>query len=197
MSAVYREIEFNIFSAQDLRNVRILGGKMSPYVVAWIHPDLKAYSPADVKGGPNPKWNADIVVFCDEALLDRPHDAVVNLELHDAGGSSNRLIGSVSFPLSDLPGNIFMNHKEHSDPVFLNLPVRRPSGREQGVLNFSMRLGGVSQKSLPPEARYEVGQQPLNNEGMDNGLGCCGIPTHFYKEQYDVHLQDGRNVIAH
>lgn len=51
-----------------------------------------------------------------------------------------------------------------------------------------MRLGGVLQKLFLLEVCYEVGQQFLNNEGMDNGFGCCGIFIYFYKEQYDVYF---------
>lgn len=96
---------------------------MSLYVVVWIYFDLKVYSFVDVKGGLNFKWNVDIVVFCDEVLLDCFYDVVVNLEFYDVGGSLNRFIGFVLFFLFDLFGNIFMNYKEYSDLVFLNLLV--------------------------------------------------------------------------
>lgn len=118
----YREIEVNLFSAEDLRDVRIFGGKMSPYVVAWVHHDMKAYSPVDVKGSTNPTWNAKLLVYGDEAALEHPDEAVVYFELHDANSTSNRLIGYLAFPLTDLPANI-TSLKEPSEPVFLNLPV--------------------------------------------------------------------------
>lgn len=122
MATTYREIELNIFSAHDLRDVRIFGGKMSPYVVAWVHHDLKAYSPADVKGSTDPSWHAKLLLYCNEAALDHPDEAVIYFELHDAASASDRLIGALSYPLSELPGHI-SSHKEPSDAVFLNLPV--------------------------------------------------------------------------
>jgi hypothetical protein len=120
--AAYREIELNVFSASDLRDVRIFGGKMSPYVVAWIHHDMKAYSPVDEKGSTNPSWNSKLMVYGDEAALVHPDEAVIYFELHDAASTSNRLIGSLTLPLADLPGNIAAI-KEPREPVVLNLPV--------------------------------------------------------------------------
>lgn len=117
----YREIEVNLFSASDLRHVRIFGGKMSPYVVAWIHHDMKAYSPADVKGSTNPRWNATLRVYGEEAALEHPDEAVVYFELRDAASTSDRLIGTLALPLADLPGADTL--KEPSEAMFLNLPV--------------------------------------------------------------------------
>jgi hypothetical protein len=118
----YREIEVNVFSAHDLRDVRVFGGKMSPYVVAWIHHDMKAYSPADVKGSTNPTWNTKLLVYGEEAALEHADEAVVYFQLHDASSTSHRIIGSLALPLADLPGNVAML-REPSEAVFLNLPV--------------------------------------------------------------------------
>lgn len=120
MSA-YREIELNVFSAADLRDVRIFGGKMSPYLVAWIHHDMKAYSPVDVKGSTSPTWNAKLMVYGEEAAMAHPDEAVVYFELHDAASTSNRLIGFLAFPLADLPSNV--GTVKPNEPVFLSLPV--------------------------------------------------------------------------
>lgn len=206
----YREIELNVFSAEDLRDVRIFGGKMSPYLVAWIHHDMKVYSPVDMKGSTSPSWNAKMVVHGDEAALQHPDEAVVYFELHDAASVSNRLIGSLSLPLADLPGNI-ASLKEPSEPVFLNLPVKRPSGREQGVLNLSLKMGGVTHEPVLSDARHE--EEAHFHGGAAAGManessllpspsssppssfaatGCCAFP-HFYRDD----RVDGTNVFAH
>lgn len=198
----YREIEFNIFSAHDLRDVRIFGGKMSPYVVAWIHHDLKAFSPADVKGGTEPTWNAKLLLYCDEAALDHPDEAVVYFELHDSGSTSNRLIGSLSYPLSDLPGNMATRTAPPSEAVFLNLPVKRPSGREQGVLNFTLKMGAVTHQPIPSDALHEDAPSTaphaagMADEESSFAAGCCVLP-HFSRDDHTFHSHDGPNMIAH
>ncbi|KAG0592772.1 hypothetical protein M758_1G272000 [Ceratodon purpureus] len=195
MATTYREIELNIFSANDLRDVRYFGGKMSPYVVAWVHHDLKAYSPADVKGSTDPSWHTKLLVYCNEDALHHPDEAVIYFELHDAASTSDRLIGALSYPLSELPGHI-ASSKEPSEPVFLNLPVKRPSGREQGVLNISLKMGGVTQQPISSEDPHHVhhvqhGDGAMAPDDESFLAGCCGLP-HFPRDE-----QVGSNVTAH
>lgn len=194
--AAYREIELNIFSASDLRDVRIFGGKMSPYVVAWIHHDMKAYSPVDEKGSTNPSWNAKLMVYGDEAALVHPDEAVIYFELHDAASTSDRLIGSLTLPLADLHGNIAAM-KEPSEPVVLNLPVKRPSGRQQGVLNFTLKMGGVTHEPVLSEVRHDQEENAAaagrlaDDELSCAPAGCCVPIPHFHREDA------GTNVFAH
>jgi len=193
-STLHREIELNIFSAHDLRDVRIFGGKMSPYVVAWVHHDLKAFSPADVKGGTDPTWNAKLLLYCTEAALEHPDEAVIYFELHDAASASDRLIGALSYPLSELPNNL-ASRKEPSDAVFLNLPVKRASGREQGVLNFTLKMGGVTQlQPIPQEDPHRV----HDDDDVPFAAGCCVLP-HFPRDDHNFHrpADVGPNVVAH
>lgn len=196
MAATYREVEVNLFSAHDLRDVRIFGGKMSPYVVAWVHHDLKAYSPADVKGSTDPSWNAKLLLYCSEAALRHPDEAVIYFELHDANSVSDRLIGNLSYPLLDLPGNL-ISRPEPSDAVFLNLPVKR-SGREQGVLNISLKVGGVTQQPIPQDDPYHGSAAMAPDEDSFDG-GCCILP-HFARDDRGFHRPaeiGGPNVAAH
>lgn len=200
MVASYREIEVNVFSAHDLRDVRIFGGKMSPYVVAWVHHDLKAYSPVDVKGSTDPTWNAKLLLYCNEAALDHPDEAVVYIELHDAASASDRLIGALSYPLSEPP----QLRKQPSDAVFLNLPVRRPSGREQGVLNFALKMGGVTRQPIPQDEPAvhpgNAAMAPAHDHDDDETVvgGCCVLP-HFPRDDHTFHrtADVGPNVVAH
>jgi len=194
----YREIELNIFSAEYLRDVRIFGGKMSPYVVAWIHHDMKAYSPVDAKGSTCPTWNAKLMIYGREDRLVHPDEAIIYFEIHDAGSASNRLIGSLTLPLADLPNNIAAS-KEPSEPVFLNLPVKRPSGREQGVLNFTLRMGGVTNEPVVSEPQHEEGEEAGGHAQTPPSAfaasGCCGLP-HFYRDEHIFHREDDNHHVA-
>jgi hypothetical protein len=195
----YREIELNIFSAEDLRDVRIWGGKMSPYVVAWIHHDMKAYSHVDAKGSTCPTWNAKLMVYGREDRLVHPDEAIIYFEIHDAGSTSNRLIGSLTLPLADLPNNLAAS-KEPSEPVFLNLPVKRPSGREQGVLNFALKMGGLTNEPVISEPRYheegeEAGEYSQSPPSAFAASGCCVLP-HFYRDEHIFHREDDNHHVA-
>lgn len=197
MATRYREIEVNVFSAHDLRDVRFFGGKMSPYVVAWVHHDCKAYTAADVKGSTDPTWNDKLLIYCRETALAHPDESIVYFELHDAASASDRLIGNLSYPLSQLPGQA-ASRPEPSDAVFLNLPVKR-SGREQGVLNLTLRMGGVTEQPIPQEDPHRQGVHPGQSIGADDdapfGAGCCLPLAHFPRD--DQNFRRPADVDAH
>jgi hypothetical protein len=96
-----REIEVTVLSAQDLKNVKLTGGAMSPYVVAWIYPNMKVPSPVSTKGGVNPTWNSVLRLVCEESLLQQG-GANLTLEIFNHGSFSNKAIGTVRIPLSSV-----------------------------------------------------------------------------------------------
>lgn len=96
-----REIEVTVLSAQDLKNVKLSGGTMSPYVVAWIYPNMKVPSPVSTKGGVNPTWNSVLRLVCEESLLQQG-GANLTLEIFNHGSFSNKAIGTVRIPLSSV-----------------------------------------------------------------------------------------------
>ena len=100
-----REIEVTVLSAQDLKNVKLSGGTMSPYVVAWIYPNMKVPSAVASRGGANPSWNSVVRLVCEEGLLAQG-GAKMTVEIYHHGSFSNKLIGTVTIPLSDLRAGI-------------------------------------------------------------------------------------------
>lgn len=119
---IYREIEFTAISAHDLRDVRHFGGKMSPYVVAWINPAEKVVSREDNKGGIAPEWNAKLRLVADESLVfEHEEEVVIHVELHDYS-TQGKIIGSLSFNLSQLPGKA-SHWRGPGEAIFMSLPV--------------------------------------------------------------------------
>jgi hypothetical protein len=120
----YREIELTIFTAQELRDVRIFGGKMSPYAVAWVNTGRKVKGPVDEKGGIDPKWNYKFQLYAEERQVhEERKSVVVHIELFDAGVHWGSKIGMLSFSLADLPGRKGKPVMSESEAVFLSLPV--------------------------------------------------------------------------
>jgi len=168
----YREIELTIFTAQELRDVRIFGGKMSPYAVAWVNTGRKVKGPVDEKGGIDPKWNYKFQLYAEERQVhEERKSVVVHIELFDAGVHWGSKIGMLSFSLADLPGRKGKPVMSESEAVFLSLPVRRPSGHEQGTLNFSVRLGDITDTPVAV-------QRAESNSFRDFAMGrtCCNLP---------------------
>lgn len=56
------------------------------------------------------------------------------------------------------------------------LQVRRPSGREQGLLNFSVRIGDrTDQLVTVPTQQAEI-IEPETAEDVEFEENCCGFP---------------------
>lgn len=165
-----RTIELTVVSAQDLKNVRMFGRKMSPYAVAWIYPNMKVATHMASNGGENPTWNATLKLVCEERLVEQGN-LVITVDLYNHGSLSNKSIGSVTVPLpaesntsADKPDDIQNSSKnqtqQQSRPKVLSLQVRRPSGHVQGTLNVAVRLGEVVK--LPATATW--GSSNYNND---------------------------------
>jgi hypothetical protein len=172
---IYREIEFTAISAHDLRDVRHFGGKMSPYVVAWINPAEKVASREDNKAGIAPEWNAKLRLVADESLVfEHEEEVVIHVELHDYS-TQGKIIGSLSFNLSQLPGKA-SHWRGPGEAIFMSLPVRRPSGREQGLLNFSVRIGDRTDQLVTAPTQQVETIEPVTAEDVEFEENCCGLP---------------------
>ncbi len=166
-----RTIELTVVSAQDLKNVRMFGRKMSPYAVAWIYPNMKVATHMASNGGENPTWNSTLKLVCEERLVEQGN-LVITVDLYNHGSLSNKSIGSVTVPLpaesntsGDKPDDFQNSSKnqtqQQSRPKVMSLQVRRPSGHVQGTLNVAVRLGEVVK--LPATATW--GSSNYNNDG--------------------------------
>lgn len=130
-----RKLDVVLHSATGLKKVS--ASKMSVYAVAWIEPSVRVPSPMHLKAhGTNPVWNTTISMSLDLRTLG--HGMYLNIELLGHGLVSTRRIGFVSVNLSD----IFLEGSKGAAVYsqFHALPVRRPSGRQQGFLNFVVHL---------------------------------------------------------
>jgi len=160
-----------VFSANDLKNVKTFGGKMSPYCVVWIYPNMKVATPMDTNGGENPTWNSKLRLVCEESLIESGN-AVVTIDIYNHGSFSNKLIGTSQLPVAQLPVTGGADNKAGdqsgiggSQAKSLTLPIRRPSGRAQGTLNASVKIG--EKVKLPPAATWGASNLSDRNRAPD------------------------------
>ena len=97
----WKELEVTVLSAQDLKNVKMTGGTMNPYCVAWVYPHTKVAGAVNNGGGVNPTWNSTIKVSVEESLIEQG-TASLTIEIYNHGRFSNKFIGSAIVPLSDI-----------------------------------------------------------------------------------------------
>lgn len=135
------QLELNIISAQDLKEVHCFG-MMQTYCVVWINFEKKVTTQIDRIGGANPTWN-DKVIFRVEDHFLRSETSAVMVEIYCVGCLRDTLIGTVRVLLSTfLKG---YGSTDFSGVSFSAQQVRRPSGRRpQGILNLgTVILDGV------------------------------------------------------
>ncbi|KAL2623689.1 hypothetical protein R1flu_003894 [Riccia fluitans] len=139
LASMDRAIEVTIISASHLKKIKTLGHQRS-YVVAYIYENHKVSSKVDSDGGLNPNWNFRLTLDCDESLFVH-HGTYLNFEIYNQGYFSevlsDTLIGSVAVPLRDLEKDV----RCHVEAARMSFQVRRPSGKEKGVLNVAIKLG--------------------------------------------------------
>ena len=142
-----RELEVMVFSANDLKNVKTFGGKMSPYCVVWIYPNMKVATPMDTNGGENPTWNSKLRLVCEESLIEAGN-AVVTIDIYNHGSFSNKLIGTSQLPVAQLPVTGGADNKAGdqsgiggSQAKSLTLPVNFSS---QFSSSFNKKISGLA-----------------------------------------------------
>lgn len=96
-----RELEVTVISAQGLKNVRLYGRLMNPYAVAWVYPSHKVQTVVDEGGGINPSWNSVLRFSCEDTVI-WSSGGEITIVIRNRGSISNKLIGTVTVPLSDL-----------------------------------------------------------------------------------------------
>lgn len=141
-----RTLELTLISAKDLKDVNLLS-KMEVYAVVSLSGDPRSRQriAADRTGGRNPTWNATLRFNVPASGAGSIH---VLLRAERALG--DRDVGEVHIPLSEL----LSGAPDGPVPVkFVAYQVRKiSSGKPQGLLNFSYKLGEVIQSSA-----YAVG----------------------------------------
>ncbi|PPD74378.1 hypothetical protein GOBAR_DD28704 [Gossypium barbadense] len=118
-----RLLEINLISAQDLFSA---SNNMKTYAVVWVRQENKCTTKVDQSGGTDPTWNEKFVFKVDK------DDAVISVEVYAAAWDKDATIGYVNVPLNDIfdsPSAVTRT---------LALPISRPSGRSQGILNMEV-----------------------------------------------------------
>lgn len=140
MGEACTQLELNIISAQDLKEINLFG-RMQTYGVAWINFEDKPKTQIDRIGGANPTWNDKLIFRVEERFLHSETSALM-VEIYCVGYLRDTLVGTVRVLISNLLKGY--GSKDFSGMTFSALQIRRPSGRPQGILNLgSMILDGL------------------------------------------------------
>ncbi|RLN23174.1 protein SRC2 [Panicum miliaceum] len=136
-----RTLELTLISAKDLKEVNLLS-KMEVYAVVSLSGDPRSRQriQPDRTGGRNPTWNATL-----RFNLPTSGTGSIHVLLRAERALGDRDVGEVHIPLSELLSGA------PDGPVpakFVAYQVRKiSSGKPQGVLNFSYKLGEVTQSA--------------------------------------------------
>ncbi|KAJ1286977.1 hypothetical protein BS78_03G394200 [Paspalum vaginatum] len=143
-----RTLELTLISAKDLKEVNLLS-RMEVYAVVSLSGDPRSRQriQPDRTGGRSPTWNATLRFTVPAGGAGSLH---VLLRAERALG--DRDVGEVHIPLSEL----LSGAPDAAVPAkFVSYQVRKiSSGKAQGVLNLSYRLGEVTRSSAPAAAGY-------------------------------------------
>jgi hypothetical protein len=141
-------VEVDILSAQGLewpeapglKRLKFWSSTMWPYVNAWNPDDQDAKASTLVSKGPNPVWHdlkglhpdPLLVVFKKEQIFSKNAELKLEVLHRSSGVGKNKHLGTATIALS---------HVHFSDPskVFV-CPLVHTSGREQGVIEFTMTI---------------------------------------------------------
>lgn len=153
-----RSIELRIISAQDLKDVKLIG-RMKTYAVAYVDPEHKVRTRVDEKGGVNPVWNDLLTVSVAEGRL-KGTLTCLNVEIFSQSHiRHDKLVGTVRILLSDV-----LKGGEKRNPIHcLAYWVRLPSGDPHGILNVW----------IPPTGkflRYKISELRKEDQDVDENV---------------------------
>lgn len=130
-----------LISAEGLKNVNTFS-KMDVYAVVTIlgYPKNKKKTDVDRNGGTNPKWNHHMKFTIDEASLNNPGVALLIQLKSDRTLGSDKEIGEVKIPISELFNSRAGDNKDSGEKV-VEYQVRTSSGKPKGTLKLSYKFG--------------------------------------------------------
>ncbi|KAL3694093.1 hypothetical protein R1sor_007744 [Riccia sorocarpa] len=193
-----RTIDLTLISATDLKKcVKI--GRQTCYATAYIYSKQRKKTRTNKDGGNEPAWNETLRLTCDEQQLLAGH-LVITVEIYSAGTLSDKLIGSVTIPVSDIAKDaigvkeakegegkdekVKESEKEHA-PQYLAFEVHRKSGKTQGVLNVAIKFGEKrtiqTYQSQPQQRDYAYGQ---SSSAPATGYPPAGYPNQYPPQPY-------------
>ncbi|KAH7578380.1 hypothetical protein JRO89_XS01G0374700 [Xanthoceras sorbifolium] len=135
-----RSLEITVVSAKGLKKVKHLS-RMDVYVTASISGDqpTEQKTPVDKDGGTSPKWNHSMKFKIDETLAQtNMHLFTIIFKIKcDRTLRGDREIGEVHVAVKELLDNA----SDDNSPKYVTYPVRNPSGKQKGELNFIFKFG--------------------------------------------------------
>ncbi|KAE8718710.1 putative Plasmodesmata-located protein 2 [Hibiscus syriacus] len=128
-------LEITLISAQDLHPV---SKHMKTYAVVWLQHDEnnKQATNVDQAGGTNPSWNHRFTFRASKKFLNS-EDAAISIEVCAAAWKKDATVGSVNVLIKDI---LELPSKGADATGTVALPLRRPSGKSQGLLNVEVSL---------------------------------------------------------
>ncbi|KAG4177303.1 hypothetical protein ERO13_A11G299600v2 [Gossypium hirsutum] len=153
-----RLLEINLISAQDLFSA---SNNMKTYAVVWVRQENKCTTKVDQSGGTDPTWNEKFVFKVDK------DDAVISVEVYAAACDKDATIGYVNVPLNDIfdsPSAVTRT---------LALPISRPSGRSQGILNMEVSHKLTTTEDYNSGSIVNGSVVKGNSGSMVNGSSLC------------------------
>ncbi|KAJ4705925.1 C2 domain protein [Melia azedarach] len=192
--AYRNEVEVNITSAKDLKNVNWRYGPIKPYVVVWVDPNKKCSTKVDEEGDTSSYWGEKLVI-----PLPRPvdEDTTLFIDIVHAGDEeeTKKLIGSAKLKLKDVLNDVGLDER-----ASLTLKLKRPSGRPHGKVDVKVTIReprsapsgeyyapphGVPpsrSRDYPaqPEYAYGYGQPPAPHNPYSAAAPPSGYPYSSY-----------------
>ncbi|XP_058076336.1 uncharacterized protein LOC131224913 [Magnolia sinica] len=134
----------------------ISASKMDVYAVASLSSNHRRKHKTHIHmcGSRNPNWNYPTTI---DVPITNNHGIILSFKLFSSCFfHPDRLIGEVLVPIKDLL-DTFHYGRDPSVVEFVSYQVRKPSGKPQGILNFSYKFRGeVAKVNCSITARYNT-----------------------------------------
>ncbi|KAG0565343.1 hypothetical protein KC19_8G183800 [Ceratodon purpureus] len=189
----YREIVVTVLSAQDLKNVNLLGWAMNPYAEVWIYSSKKERTRVCSGGGRNPSWDCSLKLACEDRLFGGGGELQIAVYNRGSIISSNTLIGTVAVPLSDLVAlRNAADDSQSSMSMAMSCQILTKSGKTQGVLNLAVKVGAMVKQAeqhykAPTLETYDtapVMRYPATGPYSRRYLAQLDKKDHYYPADY-------------
>ncbi|MBA0591608.1 protein SRC2 [Gossypium raimondii] len=156
-----RPLELTVVSAEGLKKVKHLS-KMDVYVVVKVsggESTTEQKTPVHKDGGTSPKWNHPMVFSFNESLAQtNTTDLAITFRLMCCRTfRGDKEIGEARVPIKELldgAGN-------GNSAKYTTYPVKKPSGKAKGKLNFVYRFGEKAANAVPAYPLVMTAMNPL------------------------------------
>ncbi|KAJ4705926.1 C2 domain protein [Melia azedarach] len=188
------EVEVNITSAKDLKNVNWRYGPNRPYAVVWVDPAKKCSSKVDDEGDTSPYWDETLFIPLPGPV---DEDTTLFVDIVHAGDEEDtkKLIGSAKLKMKEVLNDVGLGER-----ASLTLKLKRPSGRPHGKLDVKVTIRepryappgayyappyGVPPTAsrdypAPPQYGYQYGQPPAPHNPYYAAAPPSGYPYSSY-----------------